>query len=71
MNIVNSLVLYGTGSVADPKCSSLILDPDFFQPGSKNNKKEEGRKFALPYLFWSHKFHKIEYYSFLNRYNKI
>jgi hypothetical protein len=57
-------------SVADPGCLSRIPDPDFYpsripDPGSripdpKTATKDRGEKNLLSYLFYSHKFRKIE-----------
>jgi hypothetical protein len=60
------------GSVADPGCLSQIPDPDFYpslilDPGPRISDpkiatKERDEKFFLTYLFFGHKFHKIENY---------
>jgi hypothetical protein len=49
--------------IPDPGCSSRIPDPDFYLsriPDPKTATKERGEKNLLPYLFCSHKIHKIE-----------
>jgi hypothetical protein len=51
--------------VADPGCLSRIPDPDFYPsriPDPKRVPKERGEKKFVIILFFSHKFHKIEYY---------
>jgi hypothetical protein len=68
-------------SVADPGCLSRIPDPDFYpsripDPGSRipdpktATKERGGKKICRQTFFWSHKFHKIEYYFIFEKLKK-